>query len=167
MIGDLEAARQALGYEQINLISYSYDTRVAQLYTNQYSDHIHRSIMVSVNPPGRFFWEPEMIDAQIEHYAQLYAQTDSPRSPDLAQTMFDVSRNMPRRWLFIKIDPGKVKSATFAMLYHRDTAAMAFDAWLAAEEGDPSGLALISLAYDFLIPSIFSRCGKIDIATDK
>lgn len=41
------------------------------------------------------------------------------------------------------------------MLYHADAAAQAFDAWLAAEEGDPSGLALISLAYDFLIPSMF------------
>jgi len=41
------------------------------------------------------------------------------------------------------------------MLYHADAAAQAFDAWLAAEEGDPSGLALISLAYDFLISSMF------------
>lgn len=155
VIGDLEAARQALGYERVNLISYSYGTRVAQLYANQYPAHVHRSVMVSVNPPGRFFWEPEMIDKQIEHYSQLYAQTENPRSPDLTQTIFNVSHNIPKRWLFMKIDPGKVKSATFAMLYHRDTAAQAFDAWLAAEEGDPSGLALMSLAYDFLIPKMF------------
>jgi hypothetical protein len=30
---------------------------------------------------------------------------------------------------------------------------MVFDAWLAAEEGDPSGLALMSLAYDFVMPN--------------
>ena len=155
VISDLEAARQALEYEQINLISYSYGTRVAQLYTNQHPDRIHRSVMVGVNPPGRFVWEPKMIDSQIDHYARLYAQTDNPRTPDLAQTMAKISRNIPKRWLFFKIDPGKVKSATFAMLFQRDTAAQAFDAWLAAEEGDPSGLALISLAYDFLIPNMF------------
>ncbi len=155
VIADLEAARQALGYQRVNLISYSYGTRVAQLYANQHPERIHRSVMVSVNPPGRFAWEPEMIDAQIEHYARLYAQTDSPRTSDLAQTMFDVRHNMPKRWLFFKIDPGKVKSATFAMLYHRGTAAQAFDAWLAADEGDPSGLALMSLAYDFLIPKMY------------
>lgn len=154
VIGDLEAARQALGYQRVNLLSYSYGTRVAQLYANQHPERIHRSVMVSVNPPGRFAWEPEMIDAQIEHYARLYAQTDNPRTPDLAQTMFDVSHNMPKRWLFFKIDPGKVRTATFPLLYHRDTAAQAFDAWLAAEKGDPSGLALMSLAYDFIVPKM-------------
>jgi len=154
-IGDMEAARIALGYERINLLSRSYGTRVAQLYANQHPDHIYRSAMVSVNPPGRFVWEPEMIDAQIEQYSQLYGQSDSPRSPNLVATMRTVSHNMPQRWLFFKIDPGKVKSVTFALLFHRNTAAQVFDAWLAAENGDPSGLALMSLAYDFVIPSMF------------
>jgi len=40
------------------------------------------------------------------------------------------------------------------MLFHRRTAASALDAYLAAEGGDPSGLALISLAYDFMIHSV-------------
>ena len=154
VIGDMEAARIALGYERINLFSGSYGTRVAQLYANQHPDRIYRSAMVSVNPPGRFVWEPEMIDAQIEQYSQLYAQSDSPRSPNLAATMRTISHNMPQRWLFFKIDPGKVKSVTFALLFHRNTAAQAFDAWLAAENGDPSGLALMSLAYDFIIPGM-------------
>lgn len=154
VIGDMEDARRALGYGRINLLSFSYGTRVAQLYANQHPERIYRSAMVSVNPPGRFVWEPDMIDAQIEHYSQLYAQTGNPRSPDLVQTMRATNRAMPRRWLFVRIDPGKVKSVTFAMLFHRNTAAQAFDAWLAAENGDPSGLALMSLAYDFIVPSM-------------
>jgi hypothetical protein len=52
---------------------------------------------------------------------------------------------MPRRWLFLPIDPGNVKVVTFQLLYSRSTAPMAFDAYLAAEQGDPSGLALMSL----------------------
>ncbi|NHZ72482.1 MAG: alpha/beta fold hydrolase [Aquificales bacterium] len=154
VIGDMEAARTALGIERINLFSASYGTRVAQLYANQHPDRIHRSAMVGVNPHGRFVWEPDMIDAQIEQYSQLYAQSDSPRTPNLAETMRNVSHNMPDRWLFFKIDPGKVKSVTFAMLFHRNTAVQVFDAWLAAENGDPSGLALMSLAYDFIIPGL-------------
>lgn len=154
-IGDMEAARHGLGYERINLLSASYGTRVAQLYANQHPDHIYRSAMVGVNPPSRFVWEPEIIDAQIEQYSQLYGQSDSPRSPNLAATMRTVSHNMPEKWLFFKIDPGKVKSVTFALLFHRNTSAQVFDAWLAAENGDPSGLALMSLAYDFVIPSMF------------
>ncbi len=153
VIADMEAARDAFGYERINLFSVSYGTRVAQLYANQHPTRIARSAMVGVNPPGRFVWEPDMADAQIEQYAQLYAQTDNPRTADLAETMRNVSHNMPKRWLFLNIDPGKMKKTTFVMLFHRNTAAMVFDAWLAAEEGDPSGLALMSLAYDFVMPN--------------
>jgi pimeloyl-ACP methyl ester carboxylesterase len=154
VVGDLEAARAGLGYQRIHLLSASYGTRVAQLYANQHPIRIARSAMMGVNPPGRFVWEPDMIDAQIEQYARLYEQTDNPRTADLAETMRNVSHNMPERWLFLKIDPGKVKATTFAMLFNRGTAAMVFDAWLSAEEGDPSGLALMSLAYDFVIPNL-------------
>lgn len=154
VIGDMETARIAMGYDRINLFSVSYGTRVAQLYVNQHPTSIHRSAMVGVTPPGTLiFWEPQLIDAQIEHYSRLYAQTDNPLSPDLAESMRTVSHDMPERWLFFKIDPGKVKTATFGLLYERGTAVQAFDAWLAAENGDPSGLALMSLAYDYLVPN--------------
>lgn len=61
---------------------------------------------------------------------------------------------MPKRWLFIPIDPGKVKMVTFALLFNRRTAAMVFDIYLAAEAGDLSGLALMSVASDFVLPSL-------------
>ncbi|MBT3322645.1 MAG: alpha/beta fold hydrolase [Anaerolineae bacterium] len=154
VIEDMEAARNALGYQQVNLFSNSYGTRVAQLYANQHPEQIHRSIMIGVNPPGHFVWEPDMVDAQIGHYAQLYAETENPHTSDLAKMMSEISHDMPKRWLFFKIDPGKVKSVSFAMLFHRNTAAMVFDTWLAAENGDASGLALMSLAYDFIIPNM-------------
>jgi pimeloyl-ACP methyl ester carboxylesterase len=155
VVEDMEAARQALGYEAINLFSESYGTRVAQYYAYLYPDNIHRSIMVSVNPPGHFVWEPDMVDAQLEYYSQLYAQTEDPRTPDLAQTMLEVSQNMAENWLFLKIDPGKAKIVSFIMLYHQGTAAQVIDAWLSAAEGDPSGLALMTLAYDMIVPTTF------------
>ena len=154
VIGDMEAARRALGYEQVNLFSQSYGTRVAQYYANLHPDNIYRSVMVSVNPPGHFVWEPDMIDTQLAYYSELYAQTEDSRTPDLAETMRDVSQNMPENWLFFKIDPGKVKIVTFIMLYYRGSAAQVFDAWLSAYEGDPSGFALMSLAYDAIVPNI-------------
>ncbi len=154
VIEDMEAARIILGYEQINLYSYSYGTRVAQLYANQHPEKIHRSVMIGVNPPGRFVWEPDMIDTQIEYYSQLYARSENPRTSDLAQTISNLSHDMPKNWLFFKIDPGKVKIVSFAMLFHRNTSAMVFDAWITAENGDSSGLALMSLAYDSIIPKM-------------
>ena len=154
VIADMESARSALAYKKINLLSYSYGTRVAQFYAVHHPESIHHSAMIGINPPGHFVWEPNMIDAQIEQYSKRYAQTENPSTPDLAQTLFEVSHNMPERWLFFKIDPGKVKSVSFALLFYRDTATMVFDAWLAAEQGDPSGLALMSLAYDLIIPKM-------------
>lgn len=156
VIEDLEAARVALGYTRINLLSESYGTRLAQIYAYLHPESLLRSAMIGVNPPGRFVWEPEMIDTQLAHYAALCAQDAacSVRTDDLAEMMRNVIQAMPRRWLFFKIDPGKVRQMTFAMLYHRDTAAMIFDTYVAAANGDPSGLALLSLMYDMMMPGM-------------
>lgn len=156
VVEDMETARQALGYGRIHLLSESYGTRIAQLYAWRYPDSLFRSAMVSVNPPGRFVWEAEMIDAQLRQYADLYAQDETrQRTPDLAETIRQVNANMPDHWLFFPINPGKVKATTFVLLFHRQTAAQVFDAYLAAAEGDASGLALMSLAYDFVFPQMF------------
>ncbi len=155
VVEDMEDARAALGYGRVNLLSGSYGTRVAMIYSWMYPDSLHRSAMISVNPPGHFAWEPEGIDAQIAYDAALCAKDSecSARTDDLTETVRNVSHSMPERWLLIPIDPGKVKFMTPFMLFHRGTAATVFDAYLAAEEGDPSGLALMSLAYDFMLPS--------------
>src|SRR5262249_28674288 len=135
-------------YERVNLLSGSYGTRVAQIYAYLHPDRLYRSVMSAATPPGRTVMEPERLDAQLRHYARLCAQDAacSARTPDLAETIRHVAHNMPRRWLFLPIDPGNVKVVTFQLLYSRNTAPMAFDAYLAAEQGDASGLALMSLA---------------------
>ncbi len=155
-IEDNESVRRALGFERVNLLSESYGTRVAYLYGLRHPERIHRSAMISVNPPGHFVWEPRMVDAQLKYYAALWAKDSSlsRKIPDLYATMRSVLTAMPRRWLFLPINPGKVRVVTFALLFTRKTAAMVFDAYVAAEGGDPSGLALISLAYDYVMPSL-------------
>jgi pimeloyl-ACP methyl ester carboxylesterase len=155
-IDDNESVRKALGYERINLLSESYGTRVAYLYGLRHPQRIHRSAMIAVNPPGHFVWDPGMIDAQLRQYAKLWSgdSTTSLRSRDLYASMRTVLTNMPRRWLCIPIDPGKVRVTTFTLLFHRNTAARVFDAYVAAERGDPSGLALMSFAYNYVVPSM-------------
>jgi pimeloyl-ACP methyl ester carboxylesterase len=147
VVADMEAARMALNYERVNLFSGSYGTRVAQIYAYLHPDRLYRSVMSGASPPGRIVMEPERLDAQLEYYARLCAQDAecNTRTPDLAETIRRVAHNMPRRWLFLPIDPGNVKVVTFQLLYSRSTAPMAFDAYIAAEQGDPSGLALMSL----------------------
>ncbi len=57
-VDDLEAARVALGYGRVDLLSESAGTRTAMIYSWRYPKSIHRSVMVGVNPPGNFLWDP-------------------------------------------------------------------------------------------------------------
>ena len=156
VIEDLEAARIGLGYPQVNLLSGSFGTRVAMFYASLYPDNINRSVMIAVNTPGHFVWEPEVLDAQIEYDAKLCTQDPecSTRTDDLSETMRNITRNMPDRWLFIQIDPGKVRVLTHFLLFHRNSSATVYDLFLAAEEGDPSGLALMSVMYNLIWPGM-------------
>jgi pimeloyl-ACP methyl ester carboxylesterase len=158
VVEDMEAARTSLGYAHVNLLSESYGTRLAQIYAYMHADNLLRSAMIGVNPPGHFLWLPETSDAQVEYYAGLCRQDPKcgAQTRDLADAMRGVNQAMPRRWLFLPIDPGKVKIVAFAMLYHRTTAPIIFDAYLSAEKGDASGLALMSLAYDFILPRMMT-----------
>jgi len=119
-----------------------------------YPDSLLRSAMVGVNPPGHFVWSPQVVDDQIHYYSNLWKQQAGASAPDLASVMKSVNADMPDHWLFLPIDPGKVKSVAFAMLYHRTTAPIILDAYLSASKGDPSGLALMSLACDFILPKM-------------
>ena len=154
VIEDMEAARIGLGYQRVNLLSGSYGTRVAMFFASLYPDSVHRSVMNAVNTPGHFVWEPEVLDAQIEYDAALCAKDPgcSARTDDLAETMRNITHNMPRRWLFIPIDPGKARVVTHFLLFHRRSARTVYDLYLAAEEGDPSGVALMSVMYNMMWP---------------
>jgi len=156
VVEDMEATRAALGYERINLLSESYGTRVAQIYALMHPQSVRRSAMIGVNPPGHFVFLPKTIDAQFGHYAELCRNDAacSARTSDLAASMRKVGQSMPTSWMGLPIDPGKVRTMAFAMLFHRSTAPIVFDAYLSAEKGDASGLALMSAAYDFIMPNM-------------
>jgi pimeloyl-ACP methyl ester carboxylesterase len=156
VVEDLEAARSGLGYERIDLLSESYGTRVAQIYAYMHPERVRRSAMIGVNPPGHMVDQPAVFDQLIEHYAEL-CRADSKcnaRTTDLAESMRMVNRSMPKSWAGVPINPGKVRVMAVAMLFHRTTAPIVFDAYLAADSGDPSGLVLMSTAYDFMMPNM-------------
>jgi pimeloyl-ACP methyl ester carboxylesterase len=153
VIDDIEFARKQLGYDKVHLRSGSYGTRLAQIYAYRYPESISRSLMVAVNPPGHFVWEPETLDRQIEYYSDLCKKDPycSGLTDDLATTVKNVMHNMPKKWLFFPIERDKVRMATFMGLYHRESAASVFDMFIKAEKGDASGLALASMAFGFQI----------------
>lgn len=147
VVEDMEAARTALGYDRINLLSESYGTREAQIYAYLHPDSLHRLVLIGVNTPGHFVWDPAVLDEQIGYLSELCAQDAacSSRTSNFAQTMYDVNHNMPERWLFFNIDPDTVRLGTHFMFLDNPNMPMIFDAYLAAAEGDPSGLAMMNL----------------------
>lgn len=146
-IDDMEAARNALHYERVNLLSGSYGTNVARIYATMYPESIYRSAMIGVDTPGATIHEPEVVDELISRYADLCAADAecSARTDDLAETMRRVAQNMPERWLFLPINAGLVKVATYNFFETTTEAPMMIDVWLAAAEGDPSGMAAMTL----------------------
>ncbi len=156
VVSDLETARKAFKYDEIDLLGMSYGTRVALIYGYLHPDVVFRSVMVvGVCPPGRFLWDPKKIDQQLAYYDRLFA-ADSNRydGRPLSQSIRNALAKMPKRWSLFKLDPGKIKVITFAMLYHKGSAAVVFDCYRAAEEGDYSGLYMLQRAYDFMMPSM-------------
>ena len=112
-VDDLEAARVALGYDRIDLLSESAGTRTAMIYAWRYPKSIHRSVMIGVNPPGHFLWDAKTTDEQIRRYAALCAEDASCRSrtPDLAASISVAFDDMPDRWWFLPIKEGNVEAA--------------------------------------------------------
>src|SRR5947209_4444071 len=159
-VDDMEAARTALGYKTLDLISESAGTRTAMIYSWRHPSSINRSIMLAVNPPGHYLYNGPMTDQQIRHYAQLCAADTAchSRTGDLAATMRSLSRNLPDRWGPFAIKPGNVKLASFFGLMDATSAATPLSApqtigtWLSAARGDNSGMWLLSLFGDLTIP---------------
>jgi pimeloyl-ACP methyl ester carboxylesterase len=162
-VDDMEAARTALGYEKIDLLSESAGTRTAMIYAWRYSDSIHRSVMIAVNPPGNFLSYPSTTDEQIGRYAALCAKDDTcgRRTDDLSATLHPTDAEIPNRWLFLPIKKGNVRITSFFGLMESspDAAVGAgptiVDMWLSAAEGDASGLWAGSLIADVLFPKVF------------
>jgi pimeloyl-ACP methyl ester carboxylesterase len=162
-VDDMEAARVALGYNRINLLSESAGTRTAIIYSWRYPDSIRRSVMVGVNPPGHFLFYPHTTDEQIDRYAALCAQDDScrARTDDLAASMRQANAEIPDRWLFLPIKKGNLRIASFFGLMESVAAGAPYagptivNMWLSAAEGDASGLWSGSFIADVLFPKLF------------
>jgi pimeloyl-ACP methyl ester carboxylesterase len=162
-VDDFEAARVALGYDRINLISESAGTRTAMVYAWRHPASIHRSIMVAVNPPGHFLWDGAASDAQIQRYSELCSKDDecSKRTPDLAASMRRVSRNVRKSWMGLPIKPGNVRIASFYGMMESGseaaplTAPSTIDSWIKADKGDASGFWVLSLMADLTFPESF------------
>jgi len=160
-VDDLDAARRALGYEHIDLLSESVGTRTAMIYAWRYPQRIHRSVMIGVNPPGVFLWDARTTGEQIRRYAALCAKDAScrRRTPDLAASLHSAYDHIPGHWWFLPIKKGNVKASAFFGLVNATgdgagplAGPMTIDTLLSADKGDGSGAWLLSLMGQLLFP---------------
>jgi pimeloyl-ACP methyl ester carboxylesterase len=153
-VDDLDAARRALGYDRVDLLSKSAGTRTAMIYAGRYPGRIHRSVMVGVNPPGNFLWDATTTGEQIRRYAALCA-TDAAcrsRTPDLTASIHLALQHLPRHFWFLPVEKGNVQAAAFFGLVNATdegggplAAPRTIDTLLSAGQGDGSGAWLLSL----------------------
>ncbi len=164
-VDDLEAARRALGYHQIDLVSESAGTRTAMIYAWRYPKSIHRSVMIGVNPPGNFLWNAKTTNEQIGRYAALCAQATSCRSrtPDLAASVKSSFAHVPSHWLFLPIKKGDFQTAAFFGLMNETSAGggpiaspLTINTLLSADKGDASGAWFLSVMAQIAFPHAFA-----------
>ncbi len=150
-VDDLEAARRAFGYGKIDLVSESLGTRTAMIYAWRYPNAIHRSVMVDVNPPGHFIWDPKVTDSQIRRYSRLC-------DCGFAAAVRKTGADMPGRFWGLPIDENAAKIATFyGLMESTDESAplsgpMTISSWTGAAKDDPSGLWFMAVMTRLAFP---------------
>jgi len=154
VINDMEKARKALGYKKIGLSGGSYGGAVAYTYCILYPKSIHRALLTEAAFPfDMALVKPSSIDATLNHLNELWKQNSEclVRSKDIVQTIKNVLKTLPQTWNGINIDPDKIRFTTYFGLYTRKTIAQVFDAFVAAENGDYSGLAFMSFLWNNVV----------------
>ncbi|NOS93138.1 MAG: alpha/beta fold hydrolase, partial [Cyclobacteriaceae bacterium] len=152
VIDDIEFARKAMGYKSITLLSVSYGTRVALLYSYRYPQALNRTVMIGPNPPGHFIWQAEKTDQILDLYDSVYkAQNSSHYKGSIKDAMAKAFQKMPKRWSVYRLDADKIKIGTFGAMFSKEFATLTFDYYFkAANKGDYSGLYLIQLIADMM-----------------
>lgn len=152
VIDDVEQARKILGYSKINLLSFSYGTRIALLYSYKYPTSLNRIVMAGANPPGHFLWYPDKTEQVLDKWDKIYVAYGKGSLKEAMKKAFD---NMPRTWRLNKLDVDKIKAITFALMSTNETSVMAFDSYFrAANRKDYSGLYLMQFLFDTFMKKV-------------
>ena len=95
-VADLDAVREALGYDRVNLWGASYGTRVAQEYVRRHPEHVRSVVLDGVAPPALRVpfdvWRTreQALDAVIE--ACRASKPCATAHPNPAATLDDIRR---------------------------------------------------------------------------
>jgi pimeloyl-ACP methyl ester carboxylesterase len=109
-VADLEAARQALGYPQLNVYGVSYGTRVAQHFARRYPESVRSIVLDGVVPPQLPLGPEIATEAQLAlDNILLRCHQDEAcdaRFPNLQQSFFDVRAQLEKEAVVVDLtDP--------------------------------------------------------------
>src|SRR4029453_3295573 len=144
----------------IDLLSESVGTRTAMIYAWRYPESIHRSVMMSVNPPGHFLWDPKTTNELIGRYSD-YCSKDascSKRTDDLTALMGRT--DVPDLLFFLPVKGSSVPVASYFGLMETTSESaplngpMTLSSWLSAAGDDASGFWFQSLLGDLAFPAL-------------
>jgi pimeloyl-ACP methyl ester carboxylesterase len=77
---DLEDLRRALKADKLDLLAFSYGSRLALAYLQRHGDHVGRVVLQGVNGPGLVLKRPSAIRTKLERIATLLGADESWRS---------------------------------------------------------------------------------------
>jgi pimeloyl-ACP methyl ester carboxylesterase len=157
---DLDAVRQALGAERINLVAVSYGTRVALEYQRLFPRHVRRVVLDGVAPPDMLLPQASATDAQAAFDALLKAcDRDAAcrsRHPRLAEQWRALLASLPRELPVVHphtgrseplmLQPEMLQSMLRSALYAPLTASALPAALQEAADGRLGALAALSSA---------------------
>jgi pimeloyl-ACP methyl ester carboxylesterase len=155
---DIDAARAALGYKQINITGGSFGGAVVYVYSLRYPQYVKRAVIIEAPSPYDIaFVRPSEVDGRFAHLNDLWKKDAEAvkRSPDIVRTMRHVLRNLPSQSDGMPIDSSKVRFITyFGMYFERSLVNMLFDAYVSAEKGDFRSIAVMSAMYDQMVGNL-------------
>ena len=162
---DIEAARVALGYQRIDLVSESEGTRLAMIYSWMYPNSVDRSAMIGVNPPGNFLYSGSRDRSGDRgllgavRASSLPAAPAPPTSPPACSTRRQTCRSSGTSCRSSRATSWSGRSSGSPTRPRKEvtplSGPMTLDSWISAAHGDPSGFWLLSEMAGLILPTSF------------
>jgi len=171
VVEDIDLVRTMLGFTKINLLSVSFGTRIAWYFDQLKPGIVDRSLIMSGNPDGGFYFDPTYTEQQLTSLEALCNQDSYCHSklPNLTDTISTVLANLPETSWGVYLDADQIRLVTFMMLYSRNSMPMVIDAYAKASEGNYSGLVAMQkfpnpFAGESMVWGTFLSAGSMDLA---
>lgn len=95
---DIDALRKALGVERIDLLAFSYGSRLALAIVQRHGDHVGRVVLQGVNGPGLVLKRPAPIARKLRRVGELLDQDSGWHGPtDLLAATHKARARLTRR----------------------------------------------------------------------